>query len=138
MLADQLTRAQYVITHAIGQVPTLMRPPYGVTDVQVASIARRLGMSVVRWNVDVEDEHDPDPRAISRRAVARVKPGSIVLMRDFRGATVDAAPEILRGLAAKGYIFVTVPELYGPRPMEAGRTYDSGAVSGVLEKQSVS
>ncbi|MGJ6967853.1 polysaccharide deacetylase family protein [Streptosporangium sp. G11] len=138
MLTDQLTRAQYAITQAIGQVPTLMRPPYGVTDVQVASIARRLGMSVVRWNVDVEDQRDSNPRTIARRAIAQVKPGSIVLMHAFRGATVDAAPEILRGLAAKGYTFVTVPELYGSRPMEPGRTYDSGAVSTVLEKQSVS
>ncbi|WP_344914407.1 polysaccharide deacetylase family protein [Streptosporangium oxazolinicum] len=138
MLADQLTRAQYAITHAIGQVPTLMRPPYGVTDVQVASIAGRLGMSVVRWNVDAKDQRDSDPRAIARRTVAQVRPGSIVLMHDFRGATVKAAPEILRGLAAKGYTFVTVPELYGPRAMEPGRTYDSGAVSATLEKQSMS
>lgn len=138
MLADQLTRAQHAITQAIGQVPTLMRPPYGMTDEQVASVARRLGMSVVRWNVDAEDQHDFDPRAIARRTVAQVKPGSIVLMRDFHHATVDAAPAILRELAAKGYTFVTVPELYGPRAMEAGRTYDSGAVSAALDKQVLS
>ncbi|MER5645351.1 polysaccharide deacetylase family protein [Streptosporangium sp. NPDC002524] len=138
MLADQLTRAQHAIVQAIGQVPTLMRPPYGGTDEQVASVARRLGMSVVRWNVDAADQHDSDPRAIARRTVAQVKPGSIVLMRDFHHATVDAAPAILRELGAKGYTFVTVPELFGPRAMEPGRTYDSGAVSTVLDKQALS
>ncbi|MEU8379519.1 polysaccharide deacetylase family protein, partial [Streptosporangium sp. NPDC048865] len=134
MLADQLTRAQHAIVQAIGQVPTLMRPPYGGTGEQVASVARRLGMSVVRWDVDAEDRHDPDAEAIARRTVARVKPGSIVLLRDFNHATVDAAPAILRELAAKGYTFVTVPELYGPRVMEPGRTYDSGTVSHVPDR----
>ncbi|WP_440068109.1 polysaccharide deacetylase family protein [Streptosporangium sp. OZ121] len=138
VLADQLTRAQHAIVQAIGQVPTLMRPPYGVTDEQVTSVSRRLGMSVVRWSVDAEDGHDSDPRAIARRTIARVKPGAIVLMRDFHHATVDAAPAILRELTAKGYTFVTVPELYGTRAMEPGRTYDSGTVSNVLERQSLS
>lgn len=138
MLADQLTRAQHAITQAIGQVPTLMRPPYGGTGEQVASVARRLGMSVVRWNVDAEDQNDLDPRAIARRTVAQVKPGSIVLMRDFHHATVDAAPAILRELTAKGYTFVTVPELYGPRAMEPGRIYDSGAVSAEPDRQGLS
>ncbi|MFF3442140.1 polysaccharide deacetylase family protein [Streptosporangium sp. NPDC002721] len=138
MLADQLTRAQHAIVQAIGQVPTLMRPPYGGTDEQVTSVARRLGMSVVRWSVDAEDRDDPDPRAIARRTVSQVRPGSIVLMRDFRPATVDAAPAILRELAAKGYTFVTVPELYGPRAMEPGRTYDSGTMSNVPDRRSMS
>ncbi|MEU8200624.1 polysaccharide deacetylase family protein [Streptosporangium sp. NPDC049046] len=137
LLADQLTRAQYVITQAIGQVPTLMRPPYDTADARVTSTARRLGMSVVRWSVDAEDRRDPDPRAIARRTVDRIKPGSIVLMHDVHDATVDATPEILREIAAKGYTFVTVPELYDQHAMEPGRTYDSGTVSDVLKNQSM-
>ncbi|MER5322490.1 polysaccharide deacetylase family protein [Streptosporangium roseum] len=146
-IADQIDRAQYTITQAIWQVPTLMRPPYGASSVQVASVARRLGLSVVRWNVDTEDRREPDPGAIADRAVSRARPGAIILMHDVHGATVDAAPEILRRLKEKGYTFVTVPELYGPRGMEPGRTYDSaasgggwgrsGSVTRALEKQAL-
>ncbi|GAA2867046.1 hypothetical protein GCM10010517_26570 [Streptosporangium fragile] len=126
MIADQLTRAQHAITQSVGQVPTLMRPPYGMTDEQVAAVATRLGMSVVRWNVDSEDRDAPDPREIARRVVDRAEPGAIILMHDVHGATVDAAPEILRRLIDEGYTLVTVPELYGNREMQPGRTYDSG------------
>ncbi|MET8050641.1 polysaccharide deacetylase family protein [Streptosporangium sp. NPDC005286] len=128
-IADQLTRAQHAVAQIIGQVPTLMRPPYGDSDIQVATVAGRLNMAVVRWNVDPEDRWDPDPRAIADRTVARAEPGAIVLLHDSHPATVDAAPEILRRLSEAGYTFVTVPELYGSREMVPGRTYDSGGVS---------
>ncbi|MBB2909122.1 peptidoglycan/xylan/chitin deacetylase (PgdA/CDA1 family) [Streptosporangium becharense] len=125
-ISDQLTRAQQSITQSIGQVPTLMRPPYGSADGHVASLAARLGMSVVHWSVDSRDRRTSDPREIVERVVGQTRPGAIVLMHDVYGATVDAAPEILRRLGEEGYIFVTVPELYGSREMQPGVTYDAG------------
>ncbi|WP_433250321.1 polysaccharide deacetylase family protein [Streptosporangium sp. CA-135522] len=146
-IADQINLGQYAITQAIWQVPTLVRPPYGASNLQVASVARRLGLSVVRWSVDTEDRNDPNPRAIADRAVSQAKPGAIVLLHDINGSTVDATPEILRRLAKKGYTFVTVPELYGPGGMQPGRAYDSaasgastgesGIVTRALEKQTM-
>ncbi|GAA0826644.1 polysaccharide deacetylase family protein [Streptosporangium amethystogenes subsp. fukuiense] len=128
-IADQLTRAQHTIAQTIGQAPTLMRAPYGDSDIQVAAIAGRLNMAVVHWNVDSEDRQDADPQAIADRTVARTEPGAIVLLHDSHRATVDAAPEILRRLSAAGYTFVTVPELYGSDEMLPGRIYESGGVS---------
>ncbi|AWS40168.1 hypothetical protein DKM19_01315 [Streptosporangium sp. 'caverna'] len=136
-IADQLVRTQREITHAIGQVPTLMRPPYGATDTQVTSIAGTLGLAVIRWNVDTQDERDADPRAIADRTVSRAVPGAIILLHDVHGATVDATPEILRRLTAEGYTFVTVPELYGARGALAGRTYDSASTSSALHRQAM-
>jgi peptidoglycan/xylan/chitin deacetylase (PgdA/CDA1 family) len=136
-ITDQLVRTQREITQSIGQVPTLMRPPYGATDTQVASIAGTLGLAVVRWNVDTQDERDSDPRVIADRTVSQAKPGAIILMHDVHDATVDATPEILRRLTAKGYTFVTVPELYGSRGAQPGRTYDSGSTSPALDKQAM-
>ncbi|WP_169750274.1 polysaccharide deacetylase family protein [Streptosporangium amethystogenes] len=133
-ISDQLIRTQHTIAQTIGQAPTLMRPPYGDGGIQVAAIAGRLNMALVRWNVDSEDRQDADPRAIADRTVARAEPGAIVLLHDSHSATVDAAPEILRRLSAAGYIFVTVPELYGLGEMVPGRIYESGGVSTALDR----
>ncbi|MGC5009291.1 polysaccharide deacetylase family protein [Streptosporangium sp. DT93] len=138
MVTSQLDRAQHAIAQAIGQAPTLMRPPYGGLDGRVADVAGGLGMSVVRWNVNADDREDPAPRAIAERVVARTGPGSIVLMHDVHDATVDAAPEILRRLTEAGYTFVTVPELYGRRAMRPGWIYDSGAAATSPERLSAS
>ncbi|MEV7011123.1 polysaccharide deacetylase family protein [Streptosporangium sp. NPDC051022] len=126
-VVDQLSRAQYVITQTIGQVPGLMRPPYGESDGRIAAIARTLGLSVVGWSVDAGDRHGGKTKDIADRAVAGAKPGAVILMHDMDDPTIKAAPEILRRLQEKGYTFVTVPELYGSHPMRPGETYDSGA-----------
>jgi peptidoglycan/xylan/chitin deacetylase (PgdA/CDA1 family) len=136
-IADQLVRTQHEITEAIGQVPTLMRPPYNATNNEVASIAGKLGLAVIRWTVDSRDERDSAPRVIADRIVSEAKPGAIILMHDVHASTVDATPEILRRLTAEGYSFVTVPELYGSRGVQPGRTYDSASASLALGKQAM-
>ncbi|MBG0820406.1 polysaccharide deacetylase family protein [Planomonospora sp. ID91781] len=124
--AHQLTRAQEAIGQAIGQAPTLVRPPYGSAGAGVAEAARGLGLAVVGWDVDALDARDRDPRAVARRVVAGVRPGSIVLMHDVHRPAVEAVPEILRRLSAEGYAFVTVPELFGSAGTRPGQTYRSG------------
>ncbi len=110
-----------------------MRPPYGATNPDVAKIAGELKLSVVTWDVDASDAEDTKAADIVKRVVSGVKPGSIVLMHDLGPATPEAIPQILKELQARGYVFVTVPELYGTRPMQPGRTYES-AVDSVVSR----
>ena len=125
-IADTLGRTDDVVTAAIGQTPTLMRPPYGAVGQNLRDVARAMGLSIVTWDVDTEDERYRDPKAITDRAVSGAHPGAIVLMHDVQKSTVDAIPGILKQLRGKGYTFVTVPELYGTVGMQAGRLYKSG------------
>ncbi len=125
-VADALVRAQSVISAELGQTPTLARAPYGAVNKDVRAIARKMGISLVNWDVDTLDSRDNDPRAVVRRAVQSAHPGAIILMHDIHDTTVEAVPEILRQLTKKGYTFVTVPELYGSAGMKPGRVYSSG------------
>jgi peptidoglycan/xylan/chitin deacetylase (PgdA/CDA1 family) len=125
-IADTLGRTDDMVTAAIGQTPTLLRPPYGAVSEGLTDVARAMGLSIVTWDVDTEDERYRDPKAITERAVSGAHPGAIVLMHDVQKSTVDAIPGILKQLRGKGYTFVTVPELYGTVGMQAGRLYKSG------------
>ena len=67
---------------------------------------------------DIEPESDPEIGASADRIVddvmARALPGSIILlhvMYPSRAESLAAVPEIIRGLKAEGYSFVTVSEL---------------------------
>ena len=82
------------------------------------------------WDVDTEDYKQPGTDAIVQTVLTQTKPGSIVLMHDGggdRSQTLAALPQIIKGLRAKGFRFVTVPELVfsdppprdQPRPTEA-------------------
>ncbi|MFF0248647.1 polysaccharide deacetylase family protein [Streptosporangium sandarakinum] len=117
----ELARTQNVIERRTGVRATLMRPPYGATDGRVAAVARRMGLAQVLWNVDTLDWRDRVTPVVARRATA-IKPGSIVLMHDIHRTTVDAAPRILKELTRRGFVFVTVSELYG-KPLRPGVGY---------------
>ncbi len=125
----QISRTQSVIGSATGQVPSLMRAPYGERDPRVAEVAKELGLSIVQWNVDTRDAKDPNPHTIARHAIDGAARGAILLMHDVHRESVNAVPEVLKELIRRGYVFVTVPELYGSRPMEPGKSYHAGAAA---------
>jgi peptidoglycan/xylan/chitin deacetylase (PgdA/CDA1 family) len=118
----QLERTNAVIEQTAGYRPCVFRPPYGDENGQVVDAALAQGMSTVVWDVDPSDYTRPGAGVIAARVLAGVRKGSIVLMHDGGGPrdqTVAALPVIIRALRARGYRFVTVPELLGYRTVHA-------------------
>ncbi|MDT9407936.1 polysaccharide deacetylase family protein [Corynebacterium rouxii] len=89
--------------------PMMMRPPYGAWNQDT----KRLGYSLILWNVDSEDWKNRDARVTTDNIMAQVRPGSIVLMHDIHPSTAAALPGIIERLKAQGYTLVTVPQLLG-------------------------
>ncbi len=101
-----------------GYDPCVFRPPYGDYDGSILSTAASLGLATILWDVDPSDYTLPGVARIEQRVLAQVIPGSIVLSHDGggpRGQTLSAYPYIIRTLRARGYRFVTVPQLLGFR-----------------------
>jgi peptidoglycan/xylan/chitin deacetylase (PgdA/CDA1 family) len=120
---SQLTRTLREITTVTGGPTRLMRPPYGATDKSVGKVARTLGLAEIIWSVDTNDWRDRDSAIVARRAITWAHRGDIILMHDIHPTTVNAVPKILRGLAKRGFTFVTVPELLAAHPLRPGNVY---------------
>lgn len=118
----QLTRTADAIEKATGKRPTLVRPPYGATNDTVRAAAKKAGEAVILWNIDTLDWKTRSTPSTVKAAVG-AKRGSIVLMHDIHSSTVDAVPQIIEGLRAKGYTLVTVTDLLGSP--QAGKAYYS-------------
>ncbi|WP_306434460.1 polysaccharide deacetylase family protein, partial [Actinomadura roseirufa] len=112
-IMSELTRTQDAVRRASGVTPVLLRPPYGSTSRRLTRDARRLGLSQILWTVDPLDWEIRDTGSVERRVMKEVRPGNVVLMHDIHPTTVAAVPRILDRLSAKGYVFVTVTELFG-------------------------
>ncbi len=125
-ISDELSRTQMTIG-TVGPAPALLRAPYGGLTAQVVTAARALKLSIVGWSVDTADARDSNPAAVARRTIDGARPGSVILMHDGGPATLKALPKTLKALAARGYSFVTVPELYGAHRMEPGQVYGARA-----------
>jgi peptidoglycan-N-acetylglucosamine deacetylase len=113
-VASQLDRTQAAIKKATNFTPCLFRPPYGAKSSASVALTAKKGMQSVLWDVDTSDYERPASFDITQRVLNGVKPGSIVLMHDGGGPrdqTLGALPEIIKGLKAKGYRFVTLDKL---------------------------
>lgn len=122
---QQLSDTDVAIRQATGERPTLFRPPYGATNPDVNVLARRLGLLPVVWSADTRDWAGLKARQIARRALAGARPGAIILLHDGGGdrrETVKAIPLILAGLAERGLVPVTLPELLNASPPGAPGT----------------
>lgn len=120
-LYPELGETQKVIGRDVGVCPRFFRPPHGQrTPFMNAQIARR-GMVTVTWDVSAADWVINDPDLVARRILARVQPGSIILLHDSidghvdanRQVVIDALPIILDGLERKGLQPVRIDELLG-------------------------
>lgn len=131
----QLQRTLQVIRRLSGYTPCVFRPPYGDYDSSVVSTARSLGLATILWDVDPSDWALPGVSAIVQRVLAQVRPGSIILSHDGGGPrqqTLTAYPQIISRLRARGYRFLTVPELLGFHTVyrRCARECEGAAISG--------
>jgi peptidoglycan-N-acetylglucosamine deacetylase len=110
---DELHKTAAAIKSAIGFSPTLFRPPGGFRDSWTYRLAKEEGYTVVLWTIDSFDCQTGDSGAIARNATRRANPGDIILIHDAaaKRPTLRALPRILDDLIAKGWRFVTIPEL---------------------------
>ncbi|WP_344606342.1 polysaccharide deacetylase family protein [Sporichthya brevicatena] len=127
-VAGEITRTADVVERATGVRPRLVRPPYGALSPRVRVALKQLGAPIVLWDVDPLDWKYRDADLVHRNVVDFVRPGSIVLLHDIHASTVAAVPLILATLAAQGYTFVSVSDLFGTA-LRAGRVHTDHAAA---------
>ena len=107
-IKNEINKTSNAIKAVIGEGPQLYRPPYGAINDQVRGATN---LKPVLWTVDPQDWLHRDATKVFNHVKANVTDGSIVLMHDIYGSTVEAVERVLEYLAAEGYQFVTVSEL---------------------------
>ena len=139
-LRRSLDRTDAAIFQATGVHSTLMRPPFGARDWTVVRVAHALGYRVVMWSVPLaRDWEYPSASTIAARELPYVRDGSILVLHDGnegrlcargampartcdRSADIAATRLIVEALKARGYRFVTVPQLVRADRKSAMRT----------------
>lgn len=111
---EEMTRGRRTIDLYSGaKSVNLMRPPGGAYNAPVARAIKKAGYDlIVLWDVDTFDWQGPSPETIYQRAI-RGTNGSIVLMHAGPPNTPKALPRIIANYRARGFQFVTVPQLLG-------------------------
>ncbi len=112
-IIQQVRLSEKAIHQVTGVKTRLIRTPNGDFNPRVIKCLNDMGYTVIQWNTDSLDWKNPGTGAIVNRVLTRAVPGDIILMHasDSSKQIVQALPQIIDGLRAKGYRFVTVSEL---------------------------
>jgi peptidoglycan/xylan/chitin deacetylase (PgdA/CDA1 family) len=109
-VSAQVQDSTRALEAASGQRITAFRPPYGEFTPEVLAAA---GMPAILWDVDTLDWQGPSDEVLIVRAVDLPQPGSIVLLHDIHQRTERTAGAVLDGLLDRGFVLVTVRQLFG-------------------------
>ena len=121
---QEILGAARQITAVTGKSPLpLFRFPFGDADARTIAIANQAGYVPVRWTVDTLGWEGTAGRitasVVASRVLGAARPGEIVLMHvgsnpdDHTTLDADALPQVISGLRAQGYSFVTLDALTG-------------------------
>lgn len=120
--SKDLELAQLAIFLVTGVKPHLYRPPHGKKSPWELRSLKKESLIEVTWSVAANELRIRSAESLSEKIAARTDPGEIILLHDGYGTThdspgsdksltVQALPLVIEKLLAKGYRFVTVPEL---------------------------
>ena len=119
----ELETARRIVHEITGAVPRLFRAPYGLLTPGQAADLRSAGFEPVLGEVYPGDHARPAAERIAARALARLRPGSILILHDAsaigdwdRGPTIEAVGTIVRGMRARGIEPVPVGTLAARAP----------------------
>jgi peptidoglycan/xylan/chitin deacetylase (PgdA/CDA1 family) len=120
---------------SVGVRPALYRPPWLLRVPSLAGVLRENGLRAVSGEFcHALEVVQPSPEMIARRALAKARPGSIIIFHDGydghpgnRSSTVAAAEIVVDRLQRDGYRFATVSELLGVAPYQTERAQNERA-----------
>jgi peptidoglycan/xylan/chitin deacetylase (PgdA/CDA1 family) len=118
-IEQEIRTAHDTIVEVSGTVPRMFRAPHGYRNPFLFRAVRPFGYQVMGWSFGVWDTARPGPREIRRRILAKLGPGSILLLHDGDGydptgdrlQTAEALPGIIDDVRAGGYEFRPLSEL---------------------------
>ncbi|EIE80186.1 hypothetical protein RO3G_04891 [Rhizopus delemar RA 99-880] len=120
----QMNTLSDIIFKAMGKRPALMRLPTGSYDANALTVLKKLGYSVVNWDLDTNDwrAHDFTQEKSAYQEMDKDTTGTvghITLEHEVYNQTVnELIPWAIEYVKAKNYQFVTASECIGAEPYQ--------------------
>lgn len=111
----EVSEAQTIIKETTGVAPVVFRAPFLAHSPAVWAVLAELNLPSITTEVATKDWDAATTKEQIVASAITAGPGAIVLMHTWPDKTVEALPEIIAQLRAKGLRFVTVSELLALR-----------------------
>jgi len=99
----EIEQTEQAITACVGSSLKLYRPPFGVTNPNIARAVKALGMKAIGWNVRSFDTVSTSKIEVLNRITPGLKNGDILLFHDTTQLTTDILVDFLLFARDKGF-----------------------------------
>ena len=110
-MQENLKQMDIEMERVTGLRPKLFRPPYGVTNPNLAKAIKNGGYTPVGWSVRSMDTVIKDEKKLLPKINAGIKPGAVFLFHDTSKTTVNILPEFIQEVKKRGYEIVPLDKM---------------------------
>ncbi|MEC5146745.1 polysaccharide deacetylase family protein [Chitinophaga sp. 212800010-3] len=98
-----------------GLQPRLFRPPYGVTNPNLARAIKRGHYLPVGWSIRSLDTVAKNEQELLQRVLTQLKPGAVILLHDTCAVTAAVLPEMIKHIREQGYRLERIDKMLNVR-----------------------
>ena len=110
-IISEIQQTNAIIFQLVNKKVRFFRPPFGVTNPNIARAIIKTNHVIIGWNIRSLDTVIADENTIFERIKKRIKPGSIILLHDTSAKTVNVLEQLLLFLQSESYSTKTIDEL---------------------------
>lgn len=114
----ELRQTNQAISDAIGKTPKLFRPPYGITNPNLARAVKNTKMSAIGWSLRTFDTTADNTIELLDNIFRKLKGGDIILLHDTKTITREILTELISTAKEKGFTFVRIDRMLDLPPYE--------------------
>jgi peptidoglycan-N-acetylglucosamine deacetylase len=115
-MQEDLNQMDSEMERVTGLKPKLFRPPYGVTNPNLAKAIINRGYTPVGWSVRSMDTVIKDGKKLLDKINEGIKPGALFLFHDTSKTTLEVLPEFIKEVKNRGYNIIPLDKLLALQP----------------------
>jgi len=102
-IVDEIEHTNAILKNITGKDCKIFRPPFGVTNPNIARAIKRTGMQSVGWSVRSLDTTIKDSQIVLKRVLRQVHPGAVILLHDTTPNILFILDKLIENLKESGY-----------------------------------
>lgn len=107
----ELIKTNNLIKDITGWEPLLFRPPFGVTNPNIAGALDRTNLKSIGWSIRSYDTMIKSGKTLKKRLLRKIDTGDIIILHDTKDVTKEILSDFIVTAQDMGYKFVRVDRM---------------------------
>lgn len=108
----ELEETEQLMISITGKQMQLFRPPFGITNPNIAKAVSLLDYKTIGWSIRTFDTVSDNKKRILKKVNNQLQNGSVILLHDVNEYVLDILEEIILLAKSRGYGFVTIDKMF--------------------------